>query len=442
MPVDLVRDAAIDVLLRVFERGVHLDDSLDKTLRRKEMSERGRRFLTHLVYGTVRHTLLCDHVLRRACTQPLEKLPPPIHAILRMAVYQALFSDQVTTPAMVHTSVELAKRRGHAGLARMVNAVLRKVPAKLELVPLPDPAKNLARYLSVRHSMPQWLVEDWLGEHGEAETQRLCEVSNTQAPTVLRINRLKTDAAQLAKDLTAAGIVTAKTTELEDELTVLQGDGLFRCKRFQQGHFIVQDPASMLPPLLLEPQPGERVLDLCSAPGGKTTYLAERAAGRACIVAHDTSLKRIRRVWENVGRLETPNVHLCVGDGVKPPFAPIFDRVLVDAPCSGLGTLRRHPDIKLRMTRDTIERLVAQQIGLLRSAVRLCKNNGVIVYSVCTFSVPETCGVVQALLDDGGIGLENGPETLNAWQIAQGQYATRPGEAWDGFFLTRFRKLS
>lgn len=128
MPVDLVRDAAIDVLLRVFDRGVHLDVSLDKTIKRKQLPDRGRRFMTQIVYGTVRHRLLCDHVLRPLCTQPIETLPLPILIILRMAVFQALFCNQVTRPAMVHTSVELAKRRGHAGLARLTNAVLRRVP--------------------------------------------------------------------------------------------------------------------------------------------------------------------------------------------------------------------------------------------------------------------------------------------------------------------------
>jgi len=158
MPVDPVRDAALDVLLRVFERGVFLDSSLDKTQRRKKLSERGRRFLGMLVYGTVRHRTLCDYILQQHCHQPLNELPLVILIILRMAVYQSLFCDQVTPPAMVHTSVDLAKSRTHAGLGRMVNAVLRKVPQTIDAVPLPDRETELAKHLKIRYSMPMWLI--------------------------------------------------------------------------------------------------------------------------------------------------------------------------------------------------------------------------------------------------------------------------------------------
>lgn len=443
MPVDLVRDAAVDVLLRVFERGVPLDVSLDKTLHRKQFAERGRRFLTQLVYGTVRHKLLCDHVLRKLCQQPIEQLSPPIHAILRMAIFQALFCNQVTTPAMVHTSVELAKRRGHAGLARMTNAVLRKAPASLDDVKLPARERSLARYLSVRYSLPPWLVDLWIREQGESAAEAVCAASNEQALTSIRVNTLKTAPEVLAENLGRSEINAAKRTSIPEELTLIDGGNGLRTKWFQQGCFMLQDPASMAVAHLVEPQPGESVLDLCAAPGGKTTHLAQITGGKAQITACEVEWKRLGPIRENIERLETPGIRIVCADGKQPPFRPGFDRVLVDAPCSGLGTLRRHPDIKWRMSEEAMGRLAETQQALLRSAVQLCKNGGLIVYSVCTFSRQETLDIVESVYNGGNVELEDGPAWLQPWKIAKGQYRMLPSaEAWDGFFLTRFRKVS
>lgn len=444
MPVDPVRDAAIDVLLRVFTRNMHLDQSLDKTLRRKSMSDRGRRFLTQLAYGTVRHSLLCDYVLRPICRQPLEQFPVPILLILRMAVFQALFCNQVTQPAMVHTSVDLAKKRGHAGLARLVNAVLRRVPVSLEETRLPSRETALLDFLSIRYSIPRWLAESWQSEFGNARAETLCAASEIQAPATLRANTLKTSVEDLADHLRRSGIETQKGTSIPEELTTI-GAGLpIHTQWFREGHFIFQDPASLLPAHVLEPQPGDWVLDLCAAPGGKSTHVAQLCQGHAHILAMDNDWRRLHAVRENAERLGIESIHAISADGTRPPIqAARFDRVLVDAPCSGLGTLRRHPDIKVRMSPEIIRRLAEQQRALLRSGVDLCKNGGCIVYSVCTFSRQETDEVVHSVLDDGLVELEDGPEWLSPWKESQGKYRTYPSEGvLDGFFLTRLRKAS
>ncbi len=443
MPAEPVRDAAIDVLLRVMERDVFLDVSLDKTLRRKTFSDRGRRFLGMLVYGTTRHRILCDFVLQKHCHQPLDKLPPALLVILRMAVFQSLFCDQVTKPAMVHTSVDLAKKRTHAGLARMVNAVLRKVPEHLEEIDLPDPEKDLAKFLKIRHSMPKWLIRKWMEQFDDDTAKRLCETSNEAADTILRVNTLKSTKEALKKRLEASECVVDDDVNLPNALRMVHGGALPRSKWFQQGHFFLQDTASMLPALLLEPQAGDRVLDLCAAPGGKATHMAELSEGKALIIAMDSSRRRLWKVEENIERLESPGIRIVCGDGLNPPFAGDFDRILVDAPCSGLGTLRRHPDLKWRMTQESVDELAETQRTLLRSAIELCKNNGVIVYSVCTFTPEETTAVVQSILAEGNVVLENGQECLDSWKTENGMYQSLPSDgAWDGFFLTRFRKQS
>jgi len=445
MPKDPVRDAAIDVLLRVFDRGVYLDESLDKTLRRKPLGDRGRRFLTQLCYGTVRHKTLCDHALQPICHQPLDKLPPAIHAIVRMAVFQSLFCHQVTHPAMVHTSVELAKARGHAGLARMVNAILRRAPQSIEDVALPDPVTECRQYLRLRYSMPKWIVRDWIEDFGEEEAAALCVTSNEEAPLTIRVNTLSTDGPSLQQKLTAGGFELAPIAPLPEAFLVAGGAGnLLRSKAFQEGLFTLQDVASMLPGYLMQPEGGEKVLDLCAAPGGKTSHMAALAGGQALIVALEPSRKRIYRLKDTLERLGVAQVTVIRGDGLHAPLAEgQFDAVLVDAPCSGLGTLRRHPDLKWRMEPETVERLAAQQEALLRSAIGLCKNGGRVVYSVCTFDRRETQNVIQAVLADGTTMPEDGPELLNQWRVDTGQYRTVPTPgAWDGFFLTRLRKVS
>lgn len=442
MPVDPVRDAAIDVLLRT-ERGIHLENALDRTLRRKKLSDRGRRFLTQLVYGTVRHRLLCAHALRPICHQPLEELPAPIAAILRMAVFQSLFCDQVTRPAMVHTSVDLAKKRGHAGLGRLVNAVLRRAPASVEDIELPRRDTDPAAWLSVRYSMPAWLAALWLEEHGAETAERICATLNAPAPTTFRVNTLSTSVADLQEQLQKQGIPAAKATAIPEELTVAGGPPPARSKLFRRGLFMMQDPSSMLAAHLVEPQPGETVLDMCAAPGGKATHLAQLAGGAALVVAADLGLRRLEAVADNIARLRAPGVFPLCADGLSAPFQKAFDAVLVDAPCSGLGTLRRHPDLKWRLELETIERLAETQYRLLRSAVALCQNGGRIAYAVCTFSRQETLGVIGRIVREEHVELEDGPQWLDTWKISAGQYRNLPlNPAQDGYFWTRLRKVS
>ena len=446
MPVDPVRDAAIDVLLRVFEKGMYLDRSVDRTLRRRgaALSVRGKRFLTQLSYGTVRHRLLCDFILQKHLHQPLDKLPLPILVILRMGVFQSLFCHQVTFPAMVHTSVDLAKKRGHPGTARVVNAVLNRAPQTLDEVPLPDPAANRIKYLSVRYSLPKWMVRNWSETFGPEEAETIAVASNGQAPCTARVNTRILSRETLLANLEGLGHPVAAHPDIPEAFTFTDGHVPIRSKAFQEGLFFVQDPASMLAPHLLDATGGKSVLDLCAAPGGKATHLAALVNETTPVIAMDTHFGRMRSIVENYERLTLDNVSPITGDGTRPPFQPeTFERVLVDAPCTGLGTLRRHPDLKWRVDPDAPERLAAEQCALLRSGLAVCKNGGVVVYSVCTFTQEETEEVIRQVLGDGNATLEDGPEWLNRWKISRGQYRILPKpDQLDGYFLTRLRKGS
>lgn len=443
MSLDIVRDTAVHVLLRVSDSDAYLNIALDKSLRRRAISERGRRFLTQLVYGTVRHQLLCDFVLARLLRDPLDKLPAAIRHILRMGVFQSLFCSQVTFPSMVHTSVDLAKRHGHPGLAKLTNAVLRRAPKSLEDIAFPSRERNLPHYLSVRYSMPRWLVDEWIAEFGAETAEALCAVSNEEADATVRVNTLLTTPEQLIADLAKQECVAEKRTPVPEELTLTDGLPPARVKLFREGYFIIQDTASMLPPHLLEPQGEERVLDLCAAPGGKTTHLVQLTRNEAFVAAMDVHAGKLHLVRENAERLGLAQPALVCGDGAQAPFSGGFDRVLVDAPCSGLGTLRRHPELKWRVTPDTRASLSALQRALLRAGIRLCKNGGVVVYSVCTISRLETLEVVHDIMRTEPVKPEAGPDWMEPWLKAPGQYQTLPHEGGlDGFFLMRFRKES
>ncbi|MDP7640241.1 MAG: 16S rRNA (cytosine(967)-C(5))-methyltransferase RsmB [Candidatus Hydrogenedentes bacterium] len=444
MPADPVRDAAIQVLLRVFEQDAYINRALDRALRRKtNLSRRGTRFMTQLVYGTARHKGLCDFVLDSRTHQPLEKLPAPIRCILRMGVFQALFCDQVTFPAMVHTSVDLAKKRGHAGTARLVNAVLNRAPKALDEIAFPDPESQPVEYLSTRYSLPAWLVEKWRANFGAETADSICEASDTEAPRTLRVNTTLTTREGLLGTLKKSGVTAVAASAAPEAIHVLDGPLPTGAKAFQRGLYYMQDEASMLAGHLLAPEPGDRILDMCSAPGGKTTHLAQLAKGRARIVAMDEHAWKLGLVLENSERLQLKGISPLTADGGSPPFDGKFDRILLDAPCSGFGTLRRHPELKWRATPGLTQEMAAIQQRLLRSAVRLCKNGGLIVYSVCTFTPEETFGIAEEMVNERGVACEDGPEWLYQWKIGTGQYRILPRKGQsDGYFLTALRKQS
>ncbi|MFP6597840.1 MAG: 16S rRNA (cytosine(967)-C(5))-methyltransferase RsmB [Candidatus Hydrogenedentota bacterium] len=445
MPVDPVRDAAIDTLLRVFEKGTNTNHALERTISRKgsRLSSRGRRFLTHLVYGTTRYVNLADYILRDLLNQPIKKLPFPILLVLRMGVYQTLFLDTVTFPSMVHTSVDLAKKKGHAGTARLVNAVLKRIPKTLEEVTLPDKNEDMAFYLSIRYSLENWLCSRWVEEYGPHKAEALCAACNEEAPASIRVNTTLTTREDLLAQLEKLDLKGEADPLIPDAISLIKSAPPVRNKIFKEGHFYIQDAASMLPPHLLEPEPGERILDMCASPGGKTTHIAELTQNGALIISNDLGGRNYWRTQENIDRLQLAGIHLTISDANALPLKGPFDRVLLDAPCTGMGTFRRHPELKYRMGPKAPRRLAKKQLTLLRSAIEVCKNGGVIVYSVCTFSAEETEDLAEIITGEAAVELEDGPAWLDAWKINKGQYKILPGNGpLDGFYLMRLRKQS
>jgi 16S rRNA (cytosine967-C5)-methyltransferase len=380
------RRAAYAVVRRVFEQGAYADRALHGEAR--GLDRRDRAFATALAFGTVQRRATLDHVIERFA-RPVDRLDPAVLAALRLGLFQLLYLDGVGTHAAVGESVELAKGGGNGG-HKLVNAVLRR--ATREPVELPadeDPAGA-----ALRHSYPAWLVELWWETFGAQEARALLRAGNRPAELALRANTLTTDAEALAA---ALPVPTRPAPDLPEGLVVEGPFDAHGHELWAAGAYTAQSRASMLVARTLAPEPGERVLDLCAAPGGKTTHLAALMGGSGEIVAVERHPGRARALRATVARMQASSVRVEVGDAAEPEaFGTGFDRVLVDPPCSGLGTLQGHPDLRWRASPEAVASLAAEQARLLAAAAAAVRPGGTVVYSTCTLSPRENEEVVAA----------------------------------------------
>ena len=383
------RQAAFAVLRRVAEQGAYADRAFHAEAR--DLAGRERAFARQLAYGTVQRLGTLDHHIA-ALARPVERLDPAVAAALRLGLFQLLYLDGVPDHAAVAESVELAKYEGERrGGHRLVNAVLRRAARER---PRP-PGDATPAAAAIHHSQPRWLVDLWWRQFGADEARELLASTNRPAELALRVNTLVTDSASLAG---ALPVPTRPCSVLPDEGLVV--DGPFDAHGhplFAAGAYQPQSRASMRVAPALDPQPGERVLDLCAAPGGKTTHLAARMGDRGSIVSVERHAGRARALERTVGRMRASCVEVRVGDAAEMTFAPEFDRVLVDPPCSGLGTLQGHPDLRWRMTPEKIEELAELQERILERALGALRPGGTLVYSTCTLTVRENEDVLRRL---------------------------------------------
>ncbi len=333
--------------------------------------------------------------------RPLSKLDPDILLILRLSLYQLLHLDRVPASAIVDDAVDLARAARKPSATGFVNAVLRatlREKHRLPFPPRPDDGGRAAAldYLGITHSHPEWLVGRWFDRYGLEATERWVRFNNDTPALTLRANRLRITREALAAALAQEDVETEPTSHAPDGLRVVRGNPL---RAPVHGAFVVQDEASQLVPLLVGARPGERVLDLCAAPGGKTTALAAEMADQGQLVACDVRDRRVRLLRETVaasGARQTRIVHLSAAGAL--PFGAAFDRVLVDAPCSGLGTIRRDPDIRWARTEDELGSLAARQQVLLARAAAVVTSGGRLVYATCSSEPEENEQVVEAFL--------------------------------------------
>jgi 16S rRNA (cytosine967-C5)-methyltransferase len=437
------REIALEILFHVDTRKAFADLQLNQALGRADLDPRDAALVTELVNGTVRWRGRLDWILGEHVKSGLDTLNPWVRNALRMGLYQILFLDRVPPHAAVDESVKLAKKHGNPGVAGLVNAVLRRLlrdgPAGRDPeTVLKDPVLALA----VATSHPEWLVARWVRRYGTEEARRLLDANNRTPALGLRVNPLRTDRETLRRALEGAGVPAEATKFSRDTLRVDGRLTLRGLPEFERGHFFIQDESETLVVELLDPRAGETVLDLCAAPGGKACHIQERRKNQGTVTAVEVSDSRAVRIAENVKRLGLTGVSVMVADGrTIEPDTP-FDRVLVDAPCSGLGVLARRADARWRKTEASMRGLLPLQTELLNAGARLVKPGGVLVYSVCSNEPEEGPRHIQRLLEtDPRFTLEDASGYLPQETVTDGALQMAPHRhGTDGAFAARLRR--
>ena len=441
------------------------DDALDELIEQQTVSvsqPRDRSLVMELVYGVLRRQETIDWRLDAVLSKPLHRLPAVVQMLLRLGAYQLLFLDRIPASAAVNETVRLAKfyaqqlRRDWSGL---VNGVLRNL-IRVPATPFPDQAVHPALSLSVRYGIPEWLTKRWLDRMGLEQAESVCRASNLVPSIILRVNSNRLTRDEFLERLRQRGIA-ARSAILSPVGVVLgKGQDVMSLPGFQTGDFYVEDEAAQLIPPILDPQPGDIVLDACAAPGGKTTHLAELMGVCGTIYAVDRKTARMELLRQNCGRLCVQNVVPIVGDVRKPSEwsemiargsnhhggSPLFDRILVDAPCSGVGVLRRHPEAKWRKDNSVFARHQKLQGEILTSVASCLRPGGVLVYSTCSTEAEETEEVVQRFCEASpGWTRESVapwlPPTALPFVTITGALSTMGNECgMDGFYAARLRK--
>jgi len=393
-------------VLQAVAAGAYADGALERELGRTPLSPADRGLATELAYGAIRHRRLLDAWLDQLGKVPAERQPPKLRWLLHIGLYQLLASDRVPPSAAVSTTVELAKRGGLARLAPVANGLLRAFLRRREAgdtLPLtPEQALDPATALGVRQSLPLWLAAELLGWLPPERAEAFGLACNTPPSLDLRVNRLRSTPVEVQAALAAAGVEALPIEGLADGLTIQGRSGdVSRLPGYAVGHWCVQDRAAQRIAPLLDPQPGERILDACAAPGGKSTHLAELMGDQGLVIALDRGEARLRRVARNSERLGLHCIEPRLGDATRlaqeqPELLASFDRILVDAPCSGLGTLARHADARWRIEPAAIDALVVLQRELLEGLLPLLRPGGRLVYATCTVHPRENTELITA----------------------------------------------
>ena len=395
------RELALQILYQVNEEGAYANLALDKALFPCTwLDPRDRGFITEIVYGSVKNRGKLDYVLNQFASTKVNKMDKWTRNLLRLSLYQILFLDKVPDSAAVNEAVKLAKHYGHVD--KFVNAVLRNILRGMDGIQWPDKAKNPVQYLMVQYSFPQWMVERFIRQYGLEDAERLCEWYNQPAAMWIRTNTLKTTRAELKQILEKEGLTVSESRHTPEGLKIENAVNLHKLKSFQQGLFTVQDESSMLVALAAEPAPGQRVLDVCSAPGGKTTHMAQLMKNKGTIYACDIHKHRLDLIAENCKRLGISNVELVQQDGTKltKRWQEPFDVVLCDVPCSGLGVLGRRADARWAKESEDIAGLCKIQKKILEEAAQLVVPGGTLIYSTCTIAPEENQEMVKAFISE------------------------------------------
>lgn len=435
--------------LRDIHKGAYADVALDRFLRASNLNDVNRRFATELVYGSVRRQRTLDAIIDQLGKKKAHQQPTDIRTILHLGLYQLRYLTNIPVSAAINTTVELAKANKFAGLSGVVNALLRQydrisTPNQDPLI-LPE---NLVERLGILYSFPDWIIQLWLEQWGETETEQLCEWMNQTPAINLRINPLKTTIEEVETTLKSADILVSKIPHLPQALRLIGSSGAIQnIPGFKEGWWTVQDASAQMVTHLLDPQPGEVIIDACAAPGGKTTHIVELMKDEGRVWSCDRTPSRLKKLQQNAQRLNLKSIEICTGDSRNfPQFTNVADRVLLDVPCSGLGTLHRHADARWRQTPENVKELAILQRELLDSGSKYVKPGGILVYSTCTLHPLENEQVIKNFLTthpNWQIELPATNSPIYSFVTPSGWIKVLPHrEQMDGFFMVRLRSTT
>ena len=436
----LTRRAALEILVRVQTHAAFADVMLGHRL--DAFAPPDRRLLTRLVLGTLAWCGRLDYELAQLCKQPLDKLEPAVLNTLRLGLFQLRHLSRVPAHAAVDTAVSLAREASGRGAGGLVNAVLRR--AAREVVAMPARAPDEVGFLAIAFSHPQWMVVSFIEWFGVARAEALMAANNEAAPNVMRLNLARARREEIVARMTADGIGIRSGGSLP-ETVVLESAADYDSASYRAGLFHPQSEASQLVARMLAPSPGATVIDCAAAPGGKTSHLAELTEGRGRVIALDLNLSGLKAARDLARRLGHRNIVFANADvAAALPLRPeSAGFVLLDAPCSGIGTLREHPEIRWRLPADDLRRMAEVQGAMLENAATVVRPGGVIVYAVCSLAPQEGQGVVRGFLaKHPEFAPERPAEPLLApWLQSDGTMTTSPERGGlDGFFAARMRR--
>lgn len=437
------RELAVRTLMTHEKEKTYIDLSLKEALSKSDLSGQDRAFTTELVYGTVKMKRTLDYIAESFSSIRLKKLTPAILQILRTGLYQLFYMDRVPVSAAVNESVKLAKKLGNPRAAGFVNAVLRAADRNREGIRFPQ--KGTAEYLGTFYAYPDELAAHWVELFDYEEAEKLMAASNRSPGVTLRVNPLKTTREALQEKLKADGIEAACGALSPDALLVSGSGNLAAHEGFLNGEFTIQDEASQMAALAMGAKPGMKIIDVCAAPGGKSTAMAAKMANEGRVYSFDLHPHKITLIEKNAERLGIKNLEARVQDArvLREEFVGKMDGVLADVPCSGLGIIRKKPDIKWQKPLEGLKELPTIQAEILETASRYVRPGGTLVYSTCTLEPSENGGVVEAFL---AAHPEFQPVSLkelfpNKPSAESGQVTLMPHEdGTDGFFIAKMEK--
>ena len=423
--MDINRKTAFDVLMDVEKNGAYSNLSLNSFIEKNRPDSPA--FVRELVYGVLRNRMLLDWFLGQLIPSGLKKIKKQDLTLLRMGVYQLSYMKSVPEYAAVSETVNMSKKLAR-GRERFINGVLRGYIRNRQQLVLPDRGRDLEEYLSIVYSVERWIVQLWTDAYGEEKTEALLKASNETPGLAVRVNLMKTDRKALKEKLEALGF-EAEESEVSDRALLVKGSGLLDTEPYREGMFSVQDEASILASDALEAKPGDCIADVCAAPGGKTFATAELMAGKGVIYAMDKYEHKLKLMEAQAKRAGIENIRLLKHDSTEPVegLKERMDKVLADVPCSGLGVIRRKPEIKYKGMQD-LDELIERQRQILQAAASYVKAGGTLVYSTCTINPVENEKQIVEFL--------RGNKEFKALEQKQ----LLPDGGTDGFFICRMRK--